>query len=131
MKCPSCGSPRTHEDRYCPYCKTKFDPYATVPDEKPADAVHDHQVTRPEPRVYVEPLYTPMDKRSDKSRLLALMLCIFLGIFGAHKFYLGKHGIGLLYLLTLGIFAYGWLIDLFILAFGSPKDKDGYRLNWH
>lgn len=131
MKCPNCGSPRDRDDRYCPYCKTKFDPYATVPNEKPEIHIHYHQENRPEPRVVVEPIYTPVEQRSHRSRLLALLLCIFLGWFGVHKFYLGKNGMGVLYLFTCGLFAYGWLIDLFILAFGNPKDKEGYRLTWH
>ena len=62
--------------------------------------------------------------------MLALLLCIFMGIWGAHKFYLGRYGLGILYLLTFGFVGYGWLIDLFILAFGNPKDKDGLRLAW-
>lgn len=43
----------------------------------------------------------------------ALLLCLFLGAFGAHWFYLGKPGRGVLYLLTLGLFAVGAIIDLF------------------
>ena len=112
MKCPNCGSPRDREDRYCPYCMTKFDPYATVPNEKPEIHIHYHQEIRPEPRFVVEPIYTPMEKRSHRSRVIALLLCLFLGWFGAHKFYLGKNGMGVLYLFTCGLIAYGWLIDL-------------------
>lgn len=39
-------------------------------------------------------------------------LCMFLGIFGAHKFYERKIGIGFLYLFTLGFLGIGWLIDI-------------------
>ncbi|ALS79495.1 hypothetical protein AUO94_13070 [Planococcus kocurii] len=34
-----------------------------------------------------------------KNKLAAALLAIFLGDFGAHKFYLGKPGMGILYLL--------------------------------
>lgn len=34
-----------------------------------------------------------------KNKLAAALLAIFLGDFGAHKFYLGKPGTGLIYLL--------------------------------
>lgn len=131
MKCSSCGAPRDREDRYCPYCKVKFDPYATVNDNKQEIHIHYHQENRPEPRVQVEPIYVPMEKTSHRSRLVALLLCIFFGIFGAHKFYLGKIGMGFLYLFTYGIFSIGWMIDLLVLIFGSPKDKDGDVLTWH
>ena len=50
-----------------------------------------------------------------KSRSTAYILCIFLGVFGAHKFYLNKKGMGLIYLLTFGVFGLGWIIDLFTL----------------
>ena len=40
-----------------------------------------------------------------------LCLCLFLGWAGAHKFYVGKTGMGILYLFTLGLFGFGWLID--------------------
>lgn len=130
MKCPNCGGPRDRDDRYCPYCKTKFDSCANVPEPKQEIHIHYHQAEPVEPRVRVEHIYTPIEKRSDKSRLLALLLCIFFGMLGAHKFYLGRYGLGLLYLFTFGLLGYGWLIDLFILSFCNPKDKDGYHLTW-
>ena len=37
--------------------------------------------------------------KSSKNKVAAALLAIFLGGFGAHKFYLGKVGTGLLYLL--------------------------------
>ena len=40
------------------------------------------------------------------------MLCIFLGFFGAHKFYEGKTGLGILYLFTGGLFFIGIIVDL-------------------
>ncbi len=84
---------------------------------------------------------------SGKSRRLAVLYCIFLGIFGAHRFYIGKMGTGLLMLfigfmgiilsiilkmfywylfLPLGIWI---LIDLILLLLGKMKDIDG-NLVW-
>ena len=41
----------------------------------------------------------------------AWILLTFLGIFGAHRFYMGKWFTGILYLLTGGIFLIGWAYD--------------------
>lgn len=51
-----------------------------------------------------------------KSKLVAYLLWWFLGVIGAHKFYLGKTGTGVLYFFTFGLFGIGWLIDLFTLS---------------
>ena len=52
-----------------------------------------------------------------KNKWTAFFLCLFLGEFGAHKFYEGKTGMGILYLFTLGLFGIGWLIDTISLLF--------------
>lgn len=46
-----------------------------------------------------------------KNKWTAFFLCLFLGEFGAHKFYEGKAGMGILYLFTLGLFGIGWIVD--------------------
>lgn len=46
------------------------------------------------------------------NKWVAFFLCLFLGVLGAHKFYEGKTGMGVLYLFTFGLFGIGWLIDL-------------------
>lgn len=51
-----------------------------------------------------------------KDKWVALILCIFLGYFGAHKFYEGKTGTGILYLFTVGLFGIGWIIDIISIA---------------
>lgn len=65
---------------------------------------------------------------SPKSRLVALLLCFFLGVLGVHRFYVGKIGTGILMLVTLGGMGIWALIDLIIVAVGSFKDKEGRRL---
>ena len=45
------------------------------------------------------------------------MLCFFLGGIGAHKFYEGKTGMGVLYLFTFGLAVVGILIDFIALLF--------------
>ena len=52
-----------------------------------------------------------------RNKWVAFFLCLFLGYFGAHKFYEGKIGMGILYLFTGGLFGFGWLIDCITLLF--------------
>ena len=68
---------------------------------------------------------------SKKLRLVALLLCWFLGMLGVHRFYVGKIGTGIaMLLITLtffGMIVTGiWvLIDLVVIASGTFKDNDG------
>lgn len=52
-----------------------------------------------------------------KNKWVSFLLCLFLGYWGAHKFYEGKTGMGILYLFTFGLFGFGWLIDCITLLF--------------
>lgn len=55
--------------------------------------------------------------RAPLNKWVALALCVFLGYFGAHKFYEGKTGLGVLYLFTFGLFGIGIFIDFISLLF--------------
>lgn len=59
---------------------------------------------------------------SKKSQTAAFLWTIFLGQLGAHRFYLGQIGFGLLYLCTFGLLGVGAVIDAFRFAFMSPQD---------
>jgi hypothetical protein len=77
------------------------------------------------------PLKEKLERRegaSEKSRLVALLLCWFFGIFGIQRFYVGKIGSGILWLLTAGLFGVGALIDLLLIAADTFKDKEGKKL---
>lgn len=50
-----------------------------------------------------------------RNKWVAFFLCFCFGVLGVHKFYEGKVGMGILYLLTGGLFGIGWLVDLIVL----------------
>ncbi len=64
---------------------------------------------------------------SEKSRTVCLLLAIFLGIFGIHRFYTEKIGTGILMLLlsTTGIGEIWCLIDIIFIIAGKFEDKHG------
>lgn len=66
--------------------------------------------------------------QSDKNWLATLLLCLFLGGIGVHRFYVGKVGTGILQLITLGGCGIWTLIDLIIIITGSFTDKDGNKI---
>lgn len=52
-----------------------------------------------------------------KSKWVALLLCFFFGMLGAHKFYEGRILLGIVYIFTGGLFGIGVLIDFISLLF--------------
>jgi hypothetical protein len=66
-----------------------------------------------------------MNGPSEKSRGVALALAALLGPFGAHRFYAGKTGTGVLMLCTLGGAGLWWLYDIILVSGGSFRDAEG------
>ena len=62
---------------------------------------------------------------SDKGFVPTLLLCFFLGMFGVHRFYVGKILTGILMIVTLGGLGIWALVDFIMIAVGSFKDKHG------
>ena len=56
---------------------------------------------------------------------MAAVLCFFLGLLGVHRFCLGYTGIGILRLLTFGLFGIPTLIDFIRILIGDLKPKGG------
>ncbi len=67
---------------------------------------------------------------SEKSRAIALVLGGVLGPFGAHRYYVGKIGTGMLQTITLGGLGLWWLYDMVLITFGSFRDRDGRRVKY-
>jgi TM2 domain-containing membrane protein YozV len=76
------------------------------------------------PKCGVSTIYTHYAGTS-KKWLTTLLLAIFLGGLGIHRFYVKKIGTGILWLLTLGFGGIGWFIDIIVILVGNFKDKQG------
>lgn len=111
--CTHCGAPIPH--CYCPRCGQYFDNNTRYCPRCGAPTV----MSPPSDAGYCSP---------PKDWLTALLLCIFLGELGIHRFYAGKIGTGILWLLTGGCLGIGWLIDVIMIATGSFTDKSGRPL---
>ena len=72
----------------------------------------------------VEPLLVHPPRR----RSTAILLCLFFGWLGCHRFYVGKRTSGRFYLLTGGVFFLGVLVDLVLILLGYFEDQFGRPL---
>lgn len=62
---------------------------------------------------------------SEKSWVVTLILAIFIPV---HRFYVGKIGTGILYLITLGGFGIWYIIDIVMIILDKFTDKEGRKL---
>ncbi|WP_346886927.1 TM2 domain-containing protein [Clostridium sp. UBA1056] len=133
-KCSICGAPI--ENGKCAYCGATFTQINTNKEQYQQQFQSQPQSQQqPQPQIIINNTVTNsainggfMHSASYKDKTVALILCILLGYFGAHRFYVGKTGMGLLYLFTGGIFGIGWIIDIFLIAGGSFTDSNGLPL---
>ena len=65
---------------------------------------------------------------TDKRILPAFLLCFFLGVFGAHRFYVGKVGTGVAQLLTIGGLGFWTLFDLILILTNSFTASNGVKI---
>lgn len=61
---------------------------------------------------------------SDKSKSTVLLLAIFLGVMGVHRFFVGRKASGTVYLLTCGCFCVGWIIDIVFIIKNQFVDSN-------
>ena len=64
-------------------------------------------------------------EKSERNFVVAVLLCLFFGSMGIHRFYAGRIGSGVAMLLTLGGLGVWTLVDFIMLVCGSFKDRDG------
>jgi TM2 domain-containing membrane protein YozV len=109
--CPDCGSSMGAEDRFCGRCRW---------DARNPEQHGGLSLPPSSPRSLGPP--------SDKSRMTTLLLCVFGGFLGLHRFYVGRAGSGVLWLVSFGLFSVGWIYDLVMVATGEFEDEQGKRV---
>lgn len=67
-------------------------------------------------------------EENKKDWLTTLLLCLFLGGIGVHRFYAGKIGTGILQLLTVGGCGIWTLVDLIMILTGNFTDGKGNKI---
>ena len=127
MRCPNCGWENPPENNHCGSCGAGL-PVSGPYYQQSYSAGRPYASCTPPYSSPVSPL--PVSPVSPSHRCAAFFLCLFLGVLGIHRFYVGKIGTGLLYLFTGGLFGIGWLIDLIMSACGSFTDKAGLPLKF-
>ena len=105
--------------KFCKFCGSKI----------PEEAIICHcgrqveQLKGIQPQVVVNNTNTNANRNINighggaKNKWVALLLCIFLGFLGGHKFYEGKILLGIVYLFTFGLFGIGLFVDFISLLF--------------
>jgi len=132
--CITCRNKIVGSNMFCGVCGTSIVPQQAPQQAILAQPVYVQQPQMQQPQtinvhVTAPPQETP--SISGKSRGVALALCIFLGFFGGHLFYVGKAGRGILYIFTAGLFFIGVIVDFFSILGGSFKESNGLPLkNW-
>lgn len=114
--CKHCGKTIDKEAIICPHCGKQVENIAQQP-----NIVINNSNTSSNINSNTNTNINAMAGGRMRNKWTAFFLCLFLGFFGAHKFYEGKAGMGILYICTGGLFGIGWIMDIFaILAKPNP-----------
>ncbi len=114
--CLSCGCATGTGNKYCANCGGEITPNAVACMH--CGVASDFGVKKAEEPIKESPY-------SDKEWLTALLCCLFAGSLGIHRFYVGKVGTGIVWLLTLGCLGIGTLIDFIKIVCEKFTDKYG------
>ena len=110
--CKHCGKQINAAAVLCPHCGCQVEELKHA--EQPNIVINNNNTNTNTNTNTNAPVVVGLRSRN---KWVAFFLCLFLGYFGAHKFYEGKIGMGILYLFTGGLLGFGWLIDCIALLF--------------
>ncbi len=119
IMCVACGTPPKAENKYCYNCKSDTAPNANICMKCGVPINED---------VKIDTANKDMNQSESKDWLATLLLCIFTGGLGIHRFYTGHIVIGLVQFFTLGGCGIWTFIDLILIAIGNFKDASGNKL---
>lgn len=122
--CPKCGTRYNKKEKTCPKCGEKYFSNACPNCGYVSGSTTGSSDVK---RINIG-VYTEDRSISSKNWIVTLFLCFFLGIYGAHYFYAGRIGKGLLYLFTVGLFGIGWLVDMIKICCGNFTDSEGRKI---
>ena len=122
--CPNCGAAtpiKAAETKFCQHCGEKIDKDCVV---CPKCGKQVSELKAEQPNIIINNSNNNSNINAniggrpgrEKNKWVAFFLCLFLGGLGVHRFYEGKIGTGILWLLTLGLGGIGWIVDLVIIA---------------
>jgi len=96
--------------------------------KKLSELLSDRVISQEEFDLQKEKLLNSSSLGSDSQWVVTLLLAFLLGVIGAHRFYVGKTGTGILMLLTFGGLGIWLLIDLILIVTGQFTNKSGEKI---
>lgn len=114
--CEHCGSVIAKEAVICPSCGCQVAAFQQIQPIQPIQPIQQPQQIVINNNTINDIANGRLHVGKPKEKWVAFFLCLFAGYLGVHRFYEGKIGSGVLYMLTGGLFGIGWLIDLIRIA---------------
>ena len=116
--CSCCGQALAATAVVCPCCGSQTGDIRTV--TPPPVVVNNYiNTANVSTNIGSAPSTPPVPLAEPKNKWITFILALLFGYLGAHKFYEGKIGMGILYLFTGGLFYIGVIIDM-IVALTKP-----------
>jgi TM2 domain-containing membrane protein YozV len=102
-------------------------PPSQYPPQQYGQPQYQQQYGQPQYQQYSQQQYAYLQSQQ-KDWLTTLLLCLFLGWLGVHRFYTGHTVIGVIQLLTLGGCGIWALVDFIMILTNSYRDSNGFPL---
>lgn len=121
LSCPNCGTP-LNDKKFCKHCGAQIDKDCVI---CPQCGKQVEQLGGMDKNIIINnsssatasatsSVVAPITYGRAKNKWVSLLLCIF--TICGHKFYEGKIGMGIIYILTGGLFGIGWIVDIITIA---------------